>query len=170
MMLVAQGCIVADPPEYQAPGRTRPLLNVYGASPTATQALVVLTNPPVAHKFSIQVRSEDAGEELRAIFWLDYQFPGEDSLVGIKIPASTYDDPGRNIRFDWYPIPGKYSAGCHFLSLVVAHRNSFYLETQEDHLIPKEAEVDAAIVTWTVNLDPVGAENTLANCPSKAAP
>ena len=164
MVLAESSCIVADPPEYQAPQRTRPLLNVYAAVPTATRALVVTTSPKVATRFTVEVQSEDAGEELRAVFFLDYQLPGEDSLGAKSIPASTYDKT-RNITFDWFPKAS--DAGCHFLSLVVAHRDSFLIAEDEDHLNPKAAEEDAAIVTWTVNIDPKDAGNTLPNCPSR---
>jgi hypothetical protein len=164
MVLAASSCIVADPPEYKAPQRTRPLLNVYGAGPTATRALIVYSVPRVATKFSVEVQSEDAGEELRAIFFLDYQLPGEKKLAPKALPPSTYDKT-RTITFDWFPEAK--DAGCHFLSLVVAHRSSFLIADDEDHLDPKAAEEDAAIVTWTVNIDPKDAGNTLPNCPSR---
>jgi len=44
IMLLASSCIVADPPEYQSPVRTRPLLDVYGAAPPTNRVLVVSTN------------------------------------------------------------------------------------------------------------------------------
>jgi len=166
--------MVADPPEYRAPGQTRPVLNVYGAVPTATQALVVLTTPPKnPTKFTIQVRSEDAGEPLRAVFWLDYQIqqsleplqPGEFRLNSQTIPASTYSNEGRTVVYTWNPTTTK---GCHFLSLVVAHRDSFK-QDDEDHLEPSRANDDAAIVTWTVNVNPPP-DGALENCPTKTDP
>ncbi len=171
MMLMAESCVVADPPEYRAPGQTRPLLNVYSAVPPATRALTVYTTvpPKVGTLFTVQIRSEDAGEPLRALFFLDYQIlkagptqPGEVKLVSKTIPASTYENIGRTATFTWFPATTK---GCHFMSLVVAHRSSF-LESDEDHLDPRKADDDAAIVTWTVNVDdPVG-DGALVNCPS----
>jgi hypothetical protein len=171
-MLVTQSCIVADPPEYRAPGKTRPVLDVYGAVPTATRALIVYKgNPAVGTPFSVRVRSEDAGEPLRALFFLDYQIkyagvtqPGEVNLVSKTIPASTYDDTGRVIQYTWNPANPATTRGCHFISLVVAHRDSFLVE-DNDHLDPRYADEDAAIVTWTVNVDPLD-EGTLVNCPS----
>lgn len=165
-MLFAESCIVADPPEYQTPLRTRPVLNVYSAFPTQTHALITSTEPPVKTKFTVPVRSEDAGEPLRAVFFLDYQMPrrgtqfGEVKLVSKTIPASTYDNPGRTIEYEWIPV----TKGCHYLSLVVAHRSSF-LESDEDQLNPKYADEDAAIVTWTVGIDPP-VSGALENCPT----
>src|SRR6478735_10198698 len=115
VMLFSQSCIVADPPEYRSPQQTRPVLNMYSAVPPATHTLVVSSqvqnNPPTA--FTVQVRSEDAGEDLRALFFLDYQLPGQSKLVGLPIPASTYDNVNRNIKWPW--TPSKDKPGCHFL-------------------------------------------------------
>ena len=165
VMLFSQSCIVADPPEYRSPQQTRPVLNMYSAVPPATHTLVVSSqvqnNPPTA--FTVQVRSEDAGEDLRALFFLDYQLPGQRKLVSKQITASTYLDTGRDIRFDW--SPDKKDAGCHFLSLVVAHTDTFLNNIDDDKLDPKKADDDAAIATWTVNVDPP-ADFALENCPS----
>jgi len=167
IMLVEGSCIVADPPEYRAPGQTRPVLNVYGAVPTATRALVLYT--PTRTSFSVQVRSEDAGEDLRAIFFMDYQIkPGERVLISKTITASTYDNEDRTATLDWI-IPMMALKGCHYVSLVVAHENSFLKQIDETRLDPRRADDDAAIVTWTVSIDPT--ENTtLENCPSVSAP
>lgn len=171
IMLVEGSCIVADPPEYQAPGQTRPVLNVYAAQPTATRALLIPTNgvnKPIT-KFNVGVRSEDAGEPLRAVFFLDYQMranlpqqAGEKLLVSKTIPASTYDNPGRVVQYEW---PSAASDGCHFMSLIVAHRSTFLEENDEAHLDPDKADDDAAIVTWTVNMNPPE-DGALLNCPS----
>jgi len=178
IMLFAGSCIVADPPEYRAPGQTRPVLNMYSAVPTATQALVIdaSTGAHAALSFTVQVRSEDAGEPLRAVLFLDYQMKagidpnhkGEDILVPKTIPASTYDNVGRFFTHTWQPMNVK---GCHFLTLVVAHRSTFQENVDELHLDPRYADDDAALVTWTVNVVTSATdETTLASCPSREEP
>lgn len=179
-MLFVGSCIVADPPEYRAPGQTRPVLNMYSAAPTQTQLLVVDAsqgrNPTV--NFSVQVRSEDAGEPLRAVFFLDYQMKsrtdppqlGEFNLATKTIPASTYDNVGRFFSFPWLPTSSPKVSGCHYLTLIVAHRSSFQ-EESEVHLDPRFADDDAALVTWTVNvLTSPANETTLASCPAREIP
>lgn len=177
IMLFSGSCIVADPPEYRAPGQTRPVLNTYTAVPTATQALVVDASAgmvPIVN-FTVQVRSEDAGESLRAVFFLDYQMkPGTDSnqrgeipLVVKTIAASTYDNPGRFFTYPWQPMGVK---GCHFLTLVVAHESTFQ-EGDQWNLDPRFAVDDAALVTWTVNvLTSPTDSTTIASCPTREAP
>ena len=58
--------------------------------------------------------------------------------------------------------------GCHFLSLIVAHRSSFSSDN-EDELDPRDADDDAAIVTWTANVNPPP-DLALENCPSRTLP
>jgi hypothetical protein len=167
IMLVVQSCIVADPPQYKAAGQTRPELNSYSAVPPTTKPLVVLTKPPATGApvgFSVPVRSEDAGEALRALYFLDYQTSVQNKLVGITIPASTYDNTNRTAPLVW--PPAGTSAGCHFVTLVVAHTGSF-LESDDERLDPTVADEDASLLTWTVNVDPTDGENTLLNCPSR---
>ncbi len=172
-MLVAQSCIVADPPEYRVPVQTRPVLNVYTAAPTTTKVLVVFpdnpgSTPNVPVRFNVSIQSEDAGEALRALYFLDYGTLGQRKLVGQTIAASTYDNTGRSATLQW--VPANVTDGCHFVTLVVAHASSF-LTSNDDHLDPNRADDDAALVTWTVNMDPPPDDvNTLPNCPSSTSP
>ncbi|HET9933976.1 MAG TPA: hypothetical protein VFQ35_24905, partial [Polyangiaceae bacterium] len=56
------GCIVADPPEYQDPGRTPPFLNLALATPRVLDIQVIdLTTNPANANFSVNVpvRSDD---------------------------------------------------------------------------------------------------------------
>jgi hypothetical protein len=166
IMLFAGSCIVADPPEYRAPGQTRPVLNTYGAVPTQTQALILDASAGKQPKttFTVQVRSEDAGEPLRAVLFLDYQMkPGEQRINSLPVPASTYDNVDRFISFEWTP----YVTGCHFVTLVVAHQSSF-LKGDEIQLNPLRADDDAALVTWTVNVAVSSSDaTTIASCPTR---
>ncbi len=172
-MLFVESCIVADPPEYRAAVQTRPVLNTYSAVPLTTQVLTVYQAPTpskVPTLFTVQVRSEDAGEPLRAVFFLDYQIKpssdphqdGERFLISRTIAASTYDNLGRTATYGWSPMT---TSGCHFITLIVAHESTF-LQNDLVHLDQRYADDDAAILTWTVNVDP-SADMSLKNCPTK---
>jgi hypothetical protein len=172
MMLVVESCIVADPPEYRTPVRTRPVLNVYSAAPTTTKVLVVdnmigpTRNVPI--RFNVPIQSEDAGEDLRALFFLDYGTSSQDELLGKTIAASTYDNTGRAATLTW--TPNRVSDGCHFVTLVVAHVSTF-LADDDDRLDPSKADADASLLTWTVNMNPpADSQDTLPNCPSGVVP
>jgi hypothetical protein len=169
LMPLLQSCIVADPPAYRAPVRTQPLLDSYKSVPLPQQLLVVYTTDQVGVSISVPVRSEDAGEDLQARFFLDYGVPSlERPLRGQRIPASTYDDTSRSASYDkWLP---RTTSGCHLLTLVVAHVSSYQL-TDQDHLNRNTAGDDAATLTWLVNVNPAPDQvNTLVNCPTPVLP
>lgn len=162
-MLLASSCIVADPPEYLDPVQTRPVLDIGQADPGTSQVLLVQTGEKVT--FSVPVRSEDAGEDLRAVFFVD-QGPGSSGVFqnSQSIPASTYNDTSRPVTFEW-TVPPLPLPGCHLLTLTVAHRLSFD-PTHDDVLNPKDQD-DAAIVNWWLNVNPTTDPSTLVNCPTK---
>ena len=160
-MLVSQGCIVADPPQYREAVQTRPLLEVYEASPVTNDIVVWSTmSPPIT--FSIPVLSEDAGHDLKAYAFTDYGVVGVERLVsGQTIPAST-SEQSREIAFVWRP---DVSNGCHIVTIIVGHESSFKAN-DITHLNPRTAGDDAAIVNWWAEINPdKNAPNTLTNCP-----
>jgi hypothetical protein len=163
-MLVTSSCVVADPPEYQEPVQTRPVLDVLKADPTTLRPLVVNLNDQVP--ISVPVRSEDAGELLSAHFYIDYDAVTPNIVLNSQnIAASTYADDGRVISFKW--TVNLSSSGCHSLSLIVAHISSFRGD-DTDVLIPEKAATDATIVTWWLNVNPATGTptSTLVNCPN----
>ena len=168
-MLLASSCIVADPPEYQSPVRTRPVLDVFQATPTTSRVLVVNTNDLV--RISVPVRSEDAGELLEGVFAVDYNAgsprPPENTQY---IGASTYADDQRKFTLDWN-VPLLPSAGCHLLSLIVAHRSSFKDNPASTLKTDAAATADATILNWWMNVDAdPSLASTLANCPTTGTP
>jgi hypothetical protein len=172
LSMFASSCIVADPPEYLDPVQTRPVLDIGQADPGTSQVLVVKAGDNVA--FSVPVRSEDAGEDLRAVFFVD-QGPGSAGVFqnSQSIPASTYNVTNRAVTFTWTvpnnltPVGGAAGAGgnCHLLTLTVAHRLSFDPK-HDDVLNPKDQD-DAAIVNWWLNTNPTTDNSTLVDCPTK---
>lgn len=168
-MAFCQSCIVADPPEYREPVRTRPLLDTYSAVPSITQILTWNTGQPRI-PISVGVRSEDAGTGLSIRLFLDYGTPVEVLQNSRPLPASTYDQ-ARKIEFDWLPIwrstipPNSTSNTCHTLTLIVAHSDSF-LQADDLHLDPSRAGDDAAIMSWWVNYNAAD-PSSLSDCPSR---
>ena len=164
LMLTSQGCIVADPPEYREAVQTRPLLEVYKATPAINDIVTwSTTNPAVT--FTIPVLSEDAGNNLRACAFTDYGVTGVARLVNAHpVPAST-SAKSRDIVFSWRP---EVSNGCHIFTIIVAHESSFSAGDSNE-LDPKTAGDDAAIVSWWAEINPdKSMPNTLTNCPQPA--
>ncbi len=163
IMLLATSCIVADPPEYQPPVRTRPALDVYQATPTTSRVLLVNKNDVV--KISVPLRSEDNGEELTGVFLVDSGL-----LQNVQtIAASTYANDQRAVTLDW-TVPELPKHGCHLLSLIVAHKSSF--KTNPNYVLDTNfANGDAAIINWWMNVDvDPSMASTLENCPTPGTP
>jgi hypothetical protein len=140
------------------------------AVPGTSQVLVVHAGDNVG--FSVPVRSEDAGEDLRAVFFVD-QGPGSAGFFqnSQRIPASTFNDTARDVTLTWTVpvVPVLTPAGCQVLTLTVAHTSSFQAD-HEDVLDTKNHADDAAIVNWWLNApDPGVLDSTLVNCPTKGA-
>jgi hypothetical protein len=129
--------------------------------------------------FSVPVRSEDAGEDLDAVFFLD-QGPGSAGVFqnSQSLPAATYNDRGRAVTFDWTvpTMPLTTGSGmpitCHLLTLTVAHHHSF--DPKHNAVLLKDAKgettgaakADAAIINWWLNADPT-TPSTLLSCPTQ---
>lgn len=162
-MVFCQSCIVADPPEYRDALRTRPLLDAFSAAPSTYRVINWSPSDLNPIKFSVQVQSEDANEELAVRFFLDYGTENQAVPSTQSLPASTYEVK-REITFDW--SPQRSLKDCHVMSLIVAHDGTF--ERGNGNLLDKEkAADDAAILNWWVNINPDNpAANTLANCPT----
>ena len=168
-LLFATSCIVASPPQYRDPVQSRPQLNVYAATPQTQQVVVIDTTSKAGTKFSVPVQSEDGGDDLSGVFFLDYQVTAAEAfLAQVRLTASTFDDVGREATFTWTSTMPRGKTGCHYVSLIIAHRSSF-LDDDTTHLDKAKGVKDGAIVTWVVNVNPpAGQEQTLIDCPARA--
>jgi hypothetical protein len=169
-MVVFTGCIVADPPEYQEPKRTPPILDLNNAEPSPYWVVVVDREDnlqPDNLVIKVPLRSDDQGE--RVWFGLHVDYKSDDHPVAFQnpVPPSTIDDTSRSIGTTWAIDPSFPSSGCHQLTLLVAHESSWEYSKQLPKIdAPKD---DIAIATWWLNLDPAGSDPfTLPRCPSQS--
>lgn len=161
------GCIVADPPQYEDPGRTPPILNLALATPRILEPFVLDRSDPSTKEtmtVELPVRSEDQGKDLIVAMHVDYTYPGSRWLTGGNVPAGTLSDMSRKITLF---VPLGSVQGCHQLTLLVAHEDNWNYTVNEPDL---DAQYDTALATWWVNALPAtgGDANTLANCPSRS--
>ena len=157
------GCILAEPPPYQAPEQTAPWLDLATAVPSVYQVLPLSTASDTQQlRFNVPVRSEDAGDELFFAFFLNWNTDEEIGPVGKgKVEASTPDKQDRAIITVWDYSGVMLAPGCSHLTLMVTHLANWD--------ITRDAPYDwgdVAVATWTLNVDdaPPGT-NTLSDCP-----
>ncbi len=157
----AQGCIVADAPQYTTPGQRAPVLDLYDAAPLILKIIEVQDKDPVI--LNVPVRSEDAGEQLFAILLVDYDTPTRGFAGEQLLAASTYDDATRVIAITWAVNVANVGAGCHRLTLIVTHPSSFDFGKLQ---VRPTRTTDAALATWLLNVAPQpGVPVDLSSCP-----
>lgn len=164
------GCIVADPPQYEDPGRTPLFLNLALATPRVLEVQVVdlSDNSSANDKFSVSVpvRSDDQGEDFYAALHLDYSYPG----FGIRpdkkrFKASTLSDLSRKIELT-LTLPSTLRGGCHQATLLAAHESNWDIGPDEPLATAKD---DTATATWWLNVIVAGDADpyTLTDCPNR---
>jgi hypothetical protein len=154
------GCLVDDPPPYPEPKQTPPRLDTATATPALKQIIVAKRGDPLS--FKVFSSSEDAGDGLNAFLLLDYQGGTSIDLLGYgSLLPSTIDDTSRFFEFPW-EVRSSISAGCHQVTLRVAHTRNM-----PDSRTPVVNLADLAEANWWLQVepDPDKAE-TLVNCPT----
>src|SRR4029434_5135890 len=73
LLMSVQGCIVADPPVFEEPERTPPFLDLAAADPPIFE--ILQQGPADQVRINVPFRSEDAGDRLQAVLFLNYQTP-----------------------------------------------------------------------------------------------
>jgi hypothetical protein len=165
-MLSLSGCIVADPPQYEEPKRTPPILDLDHAEPSPYWIVVVEKKDGADLLVKVPLRSDDQGEKLWFAAHVDYK--GNDVLlVSLPIPPSTLDRPPREISAS-LDFDGRVMPGCHQLTLLVAHESSW--DFVKGQPLPEAPDDDLAVATWRMNVSPNPTDDpfTLENCPSQS--
>jgi hypothetical protein len=152
------GCIFPEPPEYHRQ-QTPPFL--WSPIPTITE--VVSKKSGQSLDISVNVTSEDNGDDLLAFLYLNYL---PDSAATQKfellttVPAGTLNEvPTRQVVMTW-TVPERSTPGtCEQLSLVVTHRS--HVDT---HFRPND-DSDIAVITWWLDINET--DETLGQCPRR---
>lgn len=164
--LLAAGCVVADPPPFSDPAKTPPVLSLGEANPPVYQIQPLsLTSETKLVLINVPVRSEDAGDDLVALLFVNWNVASNETASPIakaREPASTFNDTGRSIEMVWdYQ---KTTPGCWQLTMLVTHESNYdWIRSSYGN------PADIAIATWFFNVedDPPGT-NPLSGCPKPA--
>jgi hypothetical protein len=122
-------------------------------------------------EFTIPVISEDAGDELWALTWINWGLEGEESINTKPLgpdPNAGMGGAGpkeRPVYVSWRP-DARVEPGCNQLTIFVV--NERYADLDAD--VPTDFN-KAAMITWWVNVDPpTGLERDLIDCPGPRIP
>lgn len=161
------GCIVPEPPTYDPPSPTAPVLDTFGANPTNLYPTSLPGDRVPGFQLTVPFRSEDSGEEVWAGLYIDWGTnPSPLPNNYRRYEPSTYDDDKRRIDIT---IRGSLSPGCHTVSLFVTHMsNTLVDKSGELYLNEDAAEGDLGVATWFFNVDPPATDpTTLSRCPAR---
>jgi hypothetical protein len=149
--LSGTGCIVAEPPDY-GPAQRSPIF-MYNPFPNPYSLQVLKQastgTPPVSTtvRFGATVRSEDAGEQIVALCYFDYNHAGSSYIFPKVLPPLTLEDE-RQIAFDITPSRD-LGVGCHTITIIVMHYSSWNQDAAKFDGPPD----DLAQETWFVSVD-----------------
>lgn len=147
--LSGTGCLIAEAPDYGEPRRTTPVIDQDSVYPPPN--FVVEVQPDeVEVKFSMTVRSEDAGEQIWAARIIDYEMgdPREIRTGPTQVPARAADQP-KELNFD-FKRDERIDKGCHTLTLLVMHETSYDLSN--DQPLDDVSDGDVAAITWWLDV------------------
>lgn len=159
--LSTTGCIVAEAPDYGPSQRTP----IYLSDPHPTPSnLQVLDDDlgPSSVSFGVTFRSEDAGERVISVMYIDYKHLPADlaRLDKHYHPASTFDNP-RPVSYSVAPSSFAGREGvCHSLTLMLMHESGW----DDMNNVPRGSPSDLATMTWFTSVNDDG--SLLEECPT----
>jgi hypothetical protein len=131
LMMVSTSCLVTSTPDFTPPKRTRPFLVPSSADPDARGVLLIDTvehpKNQTSIDFSADVVSEDQGDIVEGVLYIDYGKVGGDKPYAEAIqirdlpPSTLADTTKRNVRVTWNVKNSALTPGCHTVTLLVSH-------------------------------------------------
>jgi len=155
LLMSVQGCIVADPPVFEQPEKTPPFLDLAAANPPISAILQQGPADPVL--INVPFRSEDAGERLQAVLFLNYQTPTEDPQKTNYLDPGTFSER-REIKMEWI-VPSVPDSTCEQLTLQVTHVDNLIGASE------LKDKSDVALATWWVDIQINDTPAEFATCP-----
>ena len=144
-LLTLSSCLVDDPPPFPESKQTPPRLDLHNAVPRPNDVIVAQSGTTL--HFTIPVASEDAGDGLIALLFVDYSGGAATRAAARVLDPSTLDDLTRVVGLDWLVVS---SPGCHLLTLRVTHNRN--IDTTSSPLLQNPA--DLAEAYWWAVVDP----------------
>ena len=162
------GCLVADAPNYGPPEQRPPVINAQEVIPTPFALIVVASATAPAIPITVPVRSEDAGEPLTGLLYVDYGLEKQWFWDQDPIPPGSFDELDRSYNTT-FQLDSRVTPGCHTLTVFITHESNF---DGEKDIIIDSRNFDVASVTWWMNVMPADptAPGTLEGCPTVTGP
>lgn len=158
------GCIIPEAPEYGAPPQTPVFVEADSIFPNPTSLQHYQNVNGTQADFRMTVRSEDAGEQLISVLYLDYKHKNGHYIDHKNYKPLTFD---KERVISWThgffdPTIGQ-GPECHSFTVTVFHDNEQSWDSDTNTQIGTPP--DMASVTWFASFNDDGT-GLLADCPS----
>jgi len=164
--LLTAGCIVPEAPEYGAPRQTPVFVEADSIFPNPRSMQRYTNAESNQAEFRMTVRSEDAGEELVSVLYVDYKHKGgyyidhknykPQSFEQERLISWTHAFPDSNIG----QLPE-----CHIFTVTVLHASGWDFENNKQIGTPP----DLAAVSWYARFNDDAETGLLADCPDSSS-
>ncbi len=155
-------CIVEEPPDFEDPERTAPILYLDQSVPPNNTFVQVPADSTV--KFNVVLQSEDLREPLVAIPWVNLGLENERGLTPHQVTPGSFSTP-REAPFV-VTIDSQVPRGCVPLTIFFAHEDDVDFFGSKGAL-PKPGALSAR-ATWWLLVDSAPQDVTFADCPQPA--
>jgi hypothetical protein len=157
----ATGCLDTAP-TYTAPVQSPPIILGNQVTPSTLSVQTInLSDPQPPVPLKVPFRSIDAGEDLVAILWRDYDPTKPQTTIndtqwldakgGLPADSRPLDEQDRVVTFDWDPSPSPFH-GCHTVTMHLAHESTYPIDPTTGKFQPGKIaatnQYDIAQVTW----------------------
>ncbi len=157
------GCIIPEAPEYGAPPQTPVFVEADSIFPNPTSLQHYQNAPGQQVNLRMTVRSEDAGQQLISVLYLDYKHKGGIYLDHKNYKPLTFD---KERVISWTRGLPELNIGqgpeCHTFTVTVFHDNEQNWDSDTNTQIGTPP--DMASVTWFASFNDDGS-GLLADCP-----
>lgn len=156
------GCLISAPTELEEEERIPPAVFMDQVTPSLLRPVLTYSDPMLNQPFSVPFVSEDLGEEVWGILYLDYNSPERTRIGDGDLPASDWSDRNRTMNIEWTG-PLNRPAGCHSVTMVLTHKDNF-----GSNSLPIDRD-KTAFVTWWISHDSALQDVTLYDCDETAS-
>ena len=143
----SSSCLLGDPPAYESEAQTTPVLLPAQAEPPLGTIITAEVGDTI--EFRVPFRSQDAGEQLAAVLYREFQQDEQrEALVGTRVAAGSnlFTDETRsaNLSYTFTSL----DEGCSSYTLLVTHQSNLFLSE-----VNPGTEEKLAFITWWANIN-----------------
>jgi hypothetical protein len=159
---LTSGCLVPEAPEYGAPRQTPVFVEADSIFPNPRSMQQYRNAEGNQAEFRMNVRSEDAGDELVSVLYLDYKHKSAHYIDHKNYKPQSFDQQRLISWTHVFPDPNiGQGPECHLFTVTVLHAAGWDFENNKQIGTP----ADLAAVSWYARFNDDDGSGLLTDCP-----